>query len=216
MLFRSDLVLAKDWNFVTPRTFALVERKAKELWLKMLEVNQGLFASTLVVGNHLSGDERVELKRDNTIRFDTWFIVQVWRDWYGHQLAAARLPRKLEGATTVDDGFDTIIKMGHLFRTLDEAGETYLDKEDLEQTLKFLRPQKRAHNPNSNTENRSDVSGYMHWLCWEQDLKLMKDAAKDAIQHLMVNNSMLAPQEHGIRYLTCVTVEEEERPWDRD
>lgn len=210
-----DLVLQKDWGFVTPRTFDLVERKAKELWMKMLEVNQKLFAASLVVGNHFSR-ERVELKRDNTIRFDTWFIVQVWRDWYSHQLAASRLPRKLEGCTTVDDGFDTIIKMGHLFRQLDEAGETYLDKEELERTLKFLKPPKRVHDPNSNRENRSDMSGYMTWLCWEQDLKLMKDAAKDAVQHLMVNNSMLTPQEHGIRYLTCVTVAEEERPWDRD
>lgn len=210
-----DLALQKDWGFVTPRTFALVERKAKELWMKMLEINQKLFAASLVVGNHFNR-ERVKLKRDNTIRFDTWFIVQVWRDWYSHQLAAARQPRELEGRTTVDNGFDTIIKMGHLFRQLDEAGETYLDKEELGQTLKFLRPPKRVHDPNRKTENRSDMSGYMTWLCWEQDLKLMKDAAKDAVQHLMVNNSMLTPQEHGIRYLTCVTVAEEERPWDRE
>lgn len=98
--------IGEDWDFVRARTFAIFERKAEELWMKMLEVNQRLFASSLVVGNHLFGvqRQRVELKRDNTVKFDTWFIVQVWRDWYSHQLVAARLSCKLEGATTVDDG----------------------------------------------------------------------------------------------------------------
>ena len=44
----------------------------------------------------------------------------------------------------------------------------------------------------------------------------MKDAAKDAVQHLMANNSMLAPHKHGRHYMTCVTVAKEECPWDRD
>ena len=144
---------------MTPRTFALVERKSRELRTRMLEVNQEPFAVSLCAGNHLFGVERVELKRDSTIRFDTWFIVQVWREWHSHQLAAARLPRKLMGCSNVDKGFDTIIKMGHLFRLLDEVGETYLDKEELEQMSKFLGPPKRVHDPNSNTENCTNMSG---------------------------------------------------------
>jgi hypothetical protein len=45
------------------------------------------------------------------------------------------------------------------------------------------------------------------------DLNLMKDYAQKIVADIVINESMLKPEEAGIEYLTCTRVEDDELPW---
>lgn len=190
-------------------TLALVQRKAAKLRLKTYEINEKLLAASLSVGPNPNKLGRVELDMGNTQHFDTWFIVQLWRNWYCDNLSEARISRTPANEKKANWAcLETLVKMGALFRMLDEAGEAYLKKDDV---VKLLRGYK-ARQP----KNHVGMTGFLCFVSWEEDLKTMKEHATEVVEELMVNNSMLTPQEHGIQYFSCTTVSEEERPWDME
>lgn len=207
-----DLIEPWTFDMLNEATLALVKRKAEELRLKTYEVNERLFAASLNVGSNPNNVARVELDMKNTQSFDSWFVVQLWRNWYSDNLSQARTPRTRENIEKARKAkwvcFGVMVQMGALFQLLEEAGDAYLKKGDVVKLLDSY----KARQPRSH----AGMTGFLCFVGWEEDLKRMKNFAKEVVKDLMVNNSMLTPHEHGIQYFTCTTVSEEERPWNME
>ncbi|KAL2074605.1 hypothetical protein VTL71DRAFT_8383 [Oculimacula yallundae] len=121
--------------------------------------------------------------------FDTWFVVQYWRDWFARSLAQAN--------KASEDG-DKCTR-GKVYRDLHRSGEAYLPTILVLDAVEACRAK--------------DLSSKSKRQGIEQDLKTLKDFAQKEVQELCANYSMLSVEDAGISYLTCIKVENHEFPW---
>ena len=47
------------------------------------------------------------------------------------------------------------------------------------------------------------------------DIQLMKEFATKAVQPLLINHSMLSPEQEGIQHFTCIDIRDDELPWNQ-
>jgi hypothetical protein len=142
-------------------------------------IDKSLFMSSIRVEG-----QAVTLNIDDKSTFDTWFVVQLWRDWFTHQNAHVISGEKYSGA--------------RMYRAMLKGGDEYLPLPSVIEKLKAFRQK------DLEKLNKQEV---------EEDLKLMKDFARNQVKDLCMNNSMLSVDEAGIRYFTCTKVENDELPW---
>lgn len=117
--------------------------------------------------------------------FDTWFIVQLWRDWFCHSLSK-HTDCKHEG--------------GSIYRLMARGNNAYLDHMEVYSSL---------------VEYKGRSFGGWDLRQVDEDLKIMKVFAQKTVKDLVVNHSMLDIEEAGIQHLTCIKVENDELPWIR-
>lgn len=159
-----------------------------ELIVKKVEELRALKTSVdhkLLFNNSITIDDKAlsiaELEKSN---FDTWFIVQLWRDWYCTSVGKND-PLTLDGA-------------GVTYRLIAKGGGAYLDT--LTVYLKMI-------------EFKSKDFGSWNPRGVEEDMTIMKGYAQETVKALVVNQSTLDIEESGIKYLTCIKVENDELPW---
>lgn len=121
--------------------------------------------------------------------FDTWFVEQYWRDWFAKSMAKAN--------TSSEDAQKCA--RGKVYREIYKSGEAYLP------TILVLDAVEACRSKDFSTKSKRQGI--------EQDLKTLKEFAKNEVQALCVNHSMLFVEDAGIDYLTCVKVEHNELPW---
>ena len=160
----------------------LVEKKLRSFETLKKSVNKALFSNEIRYAEVFS---RALTKDD----FDTWFVVQYWRDWFTRSLAEAN------GAS--ESGQKCVL--GKVYRDLRRSGEAYLP------TILVLDAVEACRSTDLHT--RAKRQGV------ERDLKTLKDFAQKAVEPLCVNYSMLSVEDAGIDYLTCIKVEDHELPW---
>lgn len=156
----------------------IIRKKVNELRVLKASIDGQLFSSSIAIeGQNLTFHS---LEKSN---FDTWFVVQLWRDWFCHSLSKHAKADSGAGAT---------------YRLMRKGGNAYLDHLAVYSSL---------------VEYRGKSFGSWNLKTVETDLKIMKDYAKERVKDLVVNHSMLDVEEAGIQYLTCTKVENDELPW---
>jgi hypothetical protein len=110
----------------------LIYRKICELDHWKLRANEMLFTSTIAISGSL-----VAISPENLVHFPTWLVVQIWRDWFGHQLSrylnAPQKIRKLYRTFTQrQDAYLNLEQVHDIIRALDWSIDAEVLKEDLE------------------------------------------------------------------------------------
>jgi hypothetical protein len=85
-------------------------------------------------------------------------------------------------------------RLGLVYRPMHRGGETYLPSTEIFDKFDIL----------GMGYDRKEVV---------EDLKLLKDFAKDVVKDICQNNIMLDVEIHGITYLTCANITEDDMPW---
>lgn len=116
--------------------------------------------------------------------FEGWCIVQVFRDWYCSRL----------NAIISKAGDQRVMERGRLYRIMRRGGDAYLPYDEVLASMR--------HNVKSDD-----------WMELADDLKILKEYAKDTVHDLCKNELMLDVDAHNIGYLTCVDVETKDFPW---
>lgn len=84
-----------------------------------------------------------------------------------------------------------------VYRQIYKGGEAYLKLEDVDMLV-------------------NEVLGPSYNFYAEDSLDKLKNSAKEAVAPVIKNNLMIDPEIAEIPYLTCVEVEEQDYPWERD
>jgi hypothetical protein len=84
----------------------LILFKVRYLDQQRMDANERLFASSIVIDTNT-----VTFSSFDTAIFSTWLVVQIWRDWFCHQMARVHLNPQ---------------QTGTLYRTLAKSGDAYL------------------------------------------------------------------------------------------
>ena len=163
---------------------AIIQTKLENLQTLKTKIDKTLFMSSIRVGG-----QELRLSEHDLSTFDTWFMVQLWRDWFCHSLARAKASRDRDNGRCTD---------GTMYRAMFKGGDVYLPIGSVFTILSAFRGRDFAK------WNLQEV---------EEDLRLMKEFAQREVKPLCVNNSMLAVEEEGIEYFTCTKVENDELPW---
>lgn len=174
---------------------SLVRSKVNELDRNIARVNEVLFCCSI--------DEdgiRVKLDAVGKTSFDVWCVVQLWRSWFGDNLAECRIPSRHPSEP------NTAAKLGIFYRTIAVGGDAYLPCNEIRTILRQL-------NIIQSSAEVSDTPGFMQLESVDSDLSLMKDYAKAVVQDICHNMSMIDHTAAGIDYLTCTQVEPHELPW---
>jgi len=159
----------------------LIRQKVDELSGVKASIDSLLFTSTLAVGG-----QGISFFNLDESSFNSWFIIQCWRDWFCHTTAqtnAANLKNK---------------SYAKIYRLIAQGGGAYLP---LASVLGKLRELKG----NSLTPKDMEEAA--------KDLRVIKEYAAEQVKPLCVNRSMLDVDEYGITYFTCVTIADFELPW---
>lgn len=194
------------------KVYVLVERKAMDLRSRICRINEQLFTSSLSIDG-----QRVGIDPDNKTTFDTWFVVQVWRHWFSDNIGDACQPRLVGYNPRIHEerkGFDSFIKLGTVLRTVGQGGEAYLDTEELKMMLRRFTPSPLVGGKNARIQSH-DRMKVMQWNDVDKDLNMLRAYAREELvkSGLLTNASGLRPEEAGIHYLTCTTVDDSELPW---
>lgn len=160
----------------------LLKKKLYALETLKESINKALFSNEV---RHVEIFSRALNKDD----FDTWFIVQYWRDWFTRSLAKAN---------KVSDIGQKCVR-GKVYRDLRRSGEAYLPTVLVLDAVEACRSK--------------DLHAKAHRQGVERDLKTLKDFAQKVVEPLCANYSMLSVEDAGIDYLTCINVEDSELPW---
>jgi len=96
----------------------LIERKAREIYDRQIKIDASLFISTINISQ-----QNVVIRPDNKTNWDSWFIVQYWRDWFC----------RTKAATISQDFID-----GTVYRILACGGDVYLTPEYVHRLLKHI------------------------------------------------------------------------------
>ncbi|KAK0129644.1 hypothetical protein ONS96_000208 [Cadophora gregata f. sp. sojae] len=160
----------------------LIENKL-DIFLEMKEsVNKALFSNEVrnveVFSRTLNNDD-----------FDTWFVVQYWRDWFARSLAKAN---KASDVTQM-------CMRCKVYRDIGRNGDAYLP------TILVLDAVEACRSKDLHAKAKRQGI--------ERDLRTLKDFAQKAVTPLCANYSMLSVEDAGIDYLTCIKVEDDELPW---
>jgi hypothetical protein len=167
----------KPSSKLTPH-LGLIRKKADELKILKASINEELFNSSICIdGRRLSS---LDLRNAD---FDTWFIVQLWQDWFRESLSNQSASEHGVGTT---------------YRLMAQGGNAYLDACTVYSKLRAYK------NKSLGTWNLRKVG---------EDLKIMTEFAQKAVKSLVINNSFLAVEEFNIQHLTCTKIENEDLPW---
>ena len=162
-----------------PEVIRLIKSKLDDIRTLKRGIDKSLFMSSIRVEG-----QAVTLNVNDKSTFDTWFVVQMWRDWFTHQNAQVIGGEKYSGA--------------RMYRAMLKGGDEYLPLPSVIEKLKVFR--------------QKDL-GKLDKQEVEEDLKLMKDFAKHQVHLLCVSRSMLFVDEADMGYFTCTKVENDELPW---
>jgi hypothetical protein len=157
---------------------SLIQRKWDDLHRSLDDVNSILLRSTIVITPE---DKPVSLEQRDT--FETWIVVQIWRDWL---LSRLRILNSNLSAEVV----------GRFYLLLSCPSDTYLTVEHVRALLWHV---------------KGDGFGAFENLA--EDLELLKSFARSAVRDVCVNNSDLDVKGEGIEYLTCTNLSDDEIPW---
>jgi hypothetical protein len=177
------------------RVRGLVESKVAEIRQKMSTVNEILFSAAIDYNG-----TRVRLDPYDKSCFDTWFITQMWRSWFCDKLAECRIPSRHPSEP------NTMTKLGMLYRRIGAEYDAYLPVHRVQEILRNFTV------PNS-SEGTSCIPGFLQWHEAPLDLDLMKEYARQQVQEICKNESMLSPTEGKFQYLTCTSIANHELPW---
>lgn len=127
---------------------SLIEKKLNDLRSLKVAVDQELFINAICVNK-----KEIALKQTEEHYFDTWTVVQVWRDWYTQNLAQAGSQERLK------------VTNATMYRIMAKSGDAYLPLQQTFEALSLLRKE---------TENldREEVIN---------DMIIMKDFAKETV-----------------------------------
>ncbi|KUJ21097.1 uncharacterized protein LY89DRAFT_578121 [Mollisia scopiformis] len=157
-----------------------LDKKADELEALRKGMERTLFLTSI----RINGKE-VHLDKDNESTRNTWFVVQIWRDWYSRSLSqAAHSTNKSQS-------------MAKIYRSIAKGGDTYLP---LEEVLDLLAAFRHTKDHDTNFDVREVA----------MDLRRMKVFASQIVKPLCINNSMLDVDAEGIGHFTCVEVKDHE------
>jgi len=111
------------WNSFNKDVFdrsirELIERKAREIHDRQIKTDAILFISTINIAQR-----NIVIHPDNKTNWDSWFIVQYWRDWFC----------RTKAATNFKDFVD-----GTIYRILACGGDAYLTPEYVHRLLKQI------------------------------------------------------------------------------
>jgi hypothetical protein len=159
---------------------SLIQCKWASLHRSLNNVNSTLLRSTIVIAPE---DTPVSLEHKNT--FETWIVVQIWRDWLSSRL------RTINGNPSAEE-------VGRLYLLLNCPSDTYLTVEYVRALLEYV---------------KGDGFGAFDNLA--EDLEILKSFARNIVRDICINNSDLNVEEEGIKYLTCTNVSNDEIPWLR-
>jgi hypothetical protein len=162
----------------------IIQTKLDNLQTLKTNIDRTLFTSSI----RICGQE-IRLSENDMATFDTWFMVQLWRDWFCRSLVEAKAARDRGNGRCAD---------GNMYRAMWKGGDAYLPIATVQTTLSAFRGDGFA------IWNQRDV---------EEDLRIMKEFARKQVEPLCANNSMLVVEEEGIEYFTCTKVETDELPW---
>jgi hypothetical protein len=162
-----------------PEVIRLITSKLDDIRTLKGGIDKSLFMSSIRVEG-----QAVTLNVDDKSTFDTWFVVQLWRDWFTHQNAQVISGEKYSGA--------------RMYRAMLKGGDEYLPLPSVVEKLKAFRQK------DLDKLDKQEV---------KEDLKLMKDFAKHQVRLLCVSRSLLSVDEADIGYFTCTDVENDELPW---
>jgi hypothetical protein len=162
-----------------PEVIRLITSKLDDIRTLKEGIDKSLFMSSIRVEG-----QAVTLNADDKSTFNTWFVVQLWRDWFTHQNTQVINGEKYSGA--------------RMYRAMLKGGDEYLPLPSVVEKLKAFRRK------DLDKLDKQEV---------EEDLKLMKDFAKHQVHLLCVSRSMLSVDEADMGYFTCTKVENDELPW---
>jgi hypothetical protein len=162
-----------------PEVIRLIKSKLDDIRTLKRGIDKSLFMSSIRVEG-----QAVTLNVNDKSTFDTWFVVQMWRDWFTHQNAQVIGGEKYSGA--------------RMYRAMLKGGDEYLPLPSVIEKLKVFR--------------QKDL-GKLDKQEVEEDLKLMKDFARSKVKDLCVSRSYSIVDEADIGYFTCTKVENDELPW---
>lgn len=169
-------VLASD---LPQAVLDLIRKKVDELRALKASIDRDLFTSSICISG-----ESLTFPTLPKANFDTWFIVQLWQDWFRH---------------SITKHFNAKHTIGALYRLMARGGDGYLDYKSVLESL-------------ASYKGKSFGSWNLELV--EADLRIMKDFAQKRVKELVVNNSMLDVEEEVILHLTCIMVQLKEMPWN--
>lgn len=161
----------------------VVVKKVGELETLKRAVDRALFLTSIRID-----EKEIYLDKNDESTRDTWFVVQIWRDWYS---------RSVSEAIASKDPTEKILTK--LYRTIAKGGDTYLP---LEEVLELLGAVNYTHRPRSAVDIQEVAD----------DLKILKESAQEIATRICINNSMVDVEEAGIEYFTCTKVNSADLP----
>ncbi len=168
--------------------FDLCQQKLTELKNKKKDIDEKLFCQTITLRNP---DSKLLVDFSDKATFDTYFVVNGWREWFVSKISEAKRNR-------VKDCVDA-----KAYQTMAKGGETYLPLSSMVTALENYQQD----------EHRSMLEKQITRESIKEDLKLLKDYAQKTVQPLCKNYSLLSIEEFGITHFTCTKVETHEFPW---
>jgi hypothetical protein len=176
----------------------LIESKYNNLKRQQYIINEKL----LTFSPNL-GQEYAETSIPDKSNFDSWFVVQLWRDWIRTKLSWCE-NLNLSGPSRPE-------KYGILYKTLYHGGDGYLPFNEVQSRLyEFTICGKYPEVPGSKTKVQLS---YLQWDNLGRDLQTLKGFARKTVEPICRNSSLLDPSDAGIDHLTCAVVDVEELPW---
>ncbi|KAL3419473.1 hypothetical protein PVAG01_09695 [Phlyctema vagabunda] len=161
----------------------LIMQKVEDLTILRHEANEKLLLASIQLAHH---DHKIMLDPLEKLSFDTWVIVQIWRDWFCHKLTSLNTPGRNKYA------------IGKVYRQINEGGDAYLPFTHVHEVLQAFKAKEFARWPARVVRDH---------------LEIMKSGAIDMVKDLVVNRSSINVEENGIEYLTCTKIENNELPW---
>lgn len=156
----------------------LIRTKVEEFRALQNCINTELSRSSICIDDTLLTFHNLEKSN-----FDTWFVVQLWQDWFRESMCKHDNPRYV---------------LGTPYRLMAKCGDAYLDAYNVYQSLQAY---------------KGKSFGSWNLKRVQQDLEIMKKFAQQKVKDLVVNRSMIDVDESGIQHLTCTKIENHELPW---
>ncbi|KAF2142896.1 uncharacterized protein K452DRAFT_203524, partial [Aplosporella prunicola CBS 121167] len=180
---------------VSKATLSLIKEKGEHLLRAQKGVVEQLLRNTILEGNQPIIDMGNQL--------ETWIVIQYVRDWLVRQLHLIESPILGANVDTPKSHIlnghhstDRLPGIGALFRQILRGGDAFLPYDKVLKELK-------------------EAFEYMN-LDWDDladDLRMLKDHAREIVRDMCKNNLMLNLEEHNIGYLTCTELDAKDFPW---
>ncbi|PBP22755.1 hypothetical protein BUE80_DR006384 [Diplocarpon rosae] len=158
--------------------------------LRDLKALKAAANASLITTSVLGEGSETSINSLSRATLHSWFVVQLWRDWFAGSLA--------KGNGKADQEKNRV--HAEVYRTLQKGGDAYLPIGQVLEQLEAIRSSDQA----LGTAERKQV---------ERDLEFMKKSAQKQVAPLCINYSMLSVEKAGIEWFTCITVEKQEMPW---